>query len=705
MQCPVVYRFVACYIRTGKVLRRARGYFWVGPAHGRMTDEGLRRLFVSVERTQIFGPVPSSLGSLTVSATAGADSRRACSDPKAAGAEIVWNWNVQITPTAGCTEVIVALNKRTFLGGVDVLGLVAVPLSALWDQLSHSFQLPISAATPKDPRERRERIGEIIMSLRYADYEALRQHLMGSEIATQVAFENPAVQPLIGASTSSSSSSSSSSSHAFRPPPPIAVPASPPTRAANAARAARSSVQPWASHGEEVGFVYQDMNSHAELLHEKAEILASRTEAAGARFARNLLRASVQRLVDKRRLVATELRRMENERASLSTQLALLHQQAADAFGELPDQMDPIYATIQLLDEAEARHAERLAERRKAHLSTVGTLQTEYIGALRDIRNEAVRTGFEPDRVHEPIATLATNDSSAWPTGSPNLTLAERYNALQRQVFVLETQLQQQRDAILQRDAALAEAESQALKYRGVAVVADERAVAAERRAAEAEAMAKATRSELGRTRDELQALRKVSEGLGRSSEAWKAEREGLVRAAAEAEDRWNREAAVARIEHERAMRSLEEDLAFETASREFDRREAQQLNSALRSQQRGQPSLSEVAPPLGAEATPPRKPPRPKLPPSSGAPPAASIRREGHAQLPAPSDRLSGRSASTPRRAVTPPRQPLAAPTDGAAAGAAKSKASTPSAAKASVPSAAQPQSAMKAKKSASKH
>ena len=175
--------------------------------------------------------------------------------------------------------------------------------------------------------------------------------------------------------------------------------------------------------------MYQDMNSHAELLHEKAEILASRTEAAGARFARNLLRASVQRLVDKRRLVVTELRRMENERASLSTQLALLHQQAADAFGELPDQMDPIYATIQLLDEAEARHAERLAERRKAHLSTVGTLQTEYIGALRDIRNEAVRTGFEPDRVHEPIATLATNDSSAWPTGSPNLTLAERYNA------------------------------------------------------------------------------------------------------------------------------------------------------------------------------------------------------------------------------------------------------------------------------------
>lgn len=451
--------------------------------------------------------------------------------------------------------------------------------------------------------------------------------------------------------------------------------------------------------------MYQDMNSHAELLHEKAEILATRTEAAGARFARNLLRASVQRLVDKRRLVATELRRMENERASLSTQLALLHQQAADAFGELPDQIDPVYATMQLLDEAEARHAERLAERRKAHLSTVGTLQTEYIGALRDIRNEAVRTSYEPHRAHDPIATLATNDSAAWPTGSPNPTLAERYNALQRQVFVLETQLQQHRDAILQRDAALAEAESQVLKCRGLALVADERAVAAERRAAEAETMSKATRSELGRTREELQALRKVSEGQGRSIEAWNAEREGLLRAAAEAEDRWNREAAVARIEHERAMRSLEEDLAFETASREFDRREAQQLNAALRSQQRGQPSLGEVAPPLEAEATPPRRPSRPKLPPSSGAPPAASIRREGHAQPPAPSDQLSGRSASTPRRAVTPPRQPLAAPTDGAAARAAKSKASAPSAAKASAPSAAQPQSAVKAKKSALKH
>jgi DNA-binding Lrp family transcriptional regulator len=41
-------------------------------------------------------------------------------------------------------------------------------------------------------------------------------------------------------------------------------------------------------------------------------------------------------------------------------------------------------------------------------------------------------------------------------------------------------------------------------------------------------------------------------------------------------------EAAVARIEHERAMRSLEEDLAFETASREFDRREAQSPGSGF---------------------------------------------------------------------------------------------------------------------------
>lgn len=242
---------------------------------------------------------------------------------------------------------------------------------------------------------------------------------------------------------------------------------------------------------------------------------------------------------------------------------------------------------------------------------------------------------------------------------SPNLTLAERYDALQRQTFVLEAQLQRQRSSLLQKDAALAAAEAHALRLRGIAAKAEEEAAAKDARVEAAEATASAASAELSAVRSELEALRVMSDVVGRSEDAWAAERAELLKAAARTEDRWKREAAAARLEHERAMRSLEEDLAFETASREFDRREAQQLSAALLSQQRGGPSAAAggaTAPgsvPLGT--TPSRsKPARPKLSPASSNAPKS--------KLPPPSDRPSGRGAPTPPkarpRAETPKRE-----------------------------------------------
>ena len=86
------------------------------------------------------------------------------------------------------------------------------------------------------------------------------------------------------------------------------------------------------THGgdRELGFIYEQDRGvlRAELGAEKAELLRARTEAASARFARNILRTMVSRLIEKRRAMHGELRHMEHERAALNVQLSLLKHKA-----------------------------------------------------------------------------------------------------------------------------------------------------------------------------------------------------------------------------------------------------------------------------------------------------------------------------------------------------------------------------------------
>ena len=376
-----------------------------------------------------------------------------------------------------------------------------------------------------------------------------------------------------------------------------------------------------------------------------------KTEAAGARFARHILRAMVSRLVEKRRALQSEVRHMESERAMLTVQLQLLLGQAASA-GSTEDAATAAArnaetASLILLDEAEARHAKLLAERRRAHLSVVGSLQREYIQALHTIKDE----GFGPEGASPPGTRLelmmitpgaatgtdtpsATGASEAYEGGTvphahcstaatftPGFTPGEtahsgtpgavsygletpsmlvpaaafsadevqtRQSRMQKEIFMLEQQLQRLKDQVLGGDNALAAAEGAQLQLRGLAAAAEEAKAEAEARRDEAETRAQLATEERDAARREVAELRSTIADAGGAERRWLEERNELRAALLEMAERRQTELHAMRTEHERAVRALEERLAFETASREYDRTEAQQLAAALKAMQAG---------------------------------------------------------------------------------------------------------------------
>jgi hypothetical protein len=303
-------------------------------------------------------------------------------------------------------------------------------------------------------------------------------------------------------------------------------------------------------------------------------------------------------------------------------------------------------ASLRLLDEAESRHARLLAQRRKEHLTTVGSLQREYISALHTIKDDAfggdvsvARSDFRALELLGSPAAARTGDAAAIRPGdgdddqeeealeaagglaggggaprrarfaaatsggglsssssppaaaSPGFGADEMRRAhdrLQREVFVLEQQLQRTKDQVLRGENALATAEASALQLRGAAVAAEEARARAEARCAEAEAKAARTADDLARARKEAAGLRGAMAGAGDAERAWHEERSELRAALIEMGERREAELRSLHYEHERVVRGLEERLAFEAASREYDRTEAQQLSEALKAAHRG---------------------------------------------------------------------------------------------------------------------
>ena len=616
---------------------------------------------------------------MTASVGAGAGVRVE-SQPVAAS-EPQWAWSASVEPTTDCTEVLIAVNRKQLFGGSEVIGSAAVPLSVLMDQQPHTLHL---ALRPPDPAqaEGMAQTGAVVATLRFADYEALRQSLatlVGSsstESSTRGAMATTvsAPQTVAGGGTR------------HNPPPVIAVPANanavPHAAGAStdgvprvAHAAARPSSLASSASSAELGFLYEDVRLiQQETSHEQAALTRARTDAAGARLARNILRATVHNLVEKRRVVASELRRMESTRSELAVQLSLLQRKAAVAAEAEVEEggrhASSASTALALYDEAERRHAAVLASRRSEHLTVVRSLQQEFVGSLSQIRAggasradsggaEGGREGEYGDEAGggwEVAPTGATSRSAGadettaeiaaeqltrewrasaalgvegarlkggeWAPAalrssgegshaarmdqlvqheggvrSPTAAAMQALEAggrahtpgghLHRSLLLLEAQLHQHREAILRKDKALEAAEGAALKLRGVAAVADEARAAAEQRAERAEAAALAAEAEAAALRTDLEDLRQTSSAFGQGEEAWAAERQQLLTSVAAGSARHRREVETVRAEHERAMRALEEDLAFETASRDFDRQEAQQLGAALKGRQR----------------------------------------------------------------------------------------------------------------------
>ena len=401
-------------------------------------DGDYRRLFVTVRRCTVFG---STEGVVTASVGAGAGVRVE-SQPVAAS-EPQWAWSASVEPTTDCTEVLIAVNRKQLFGGSEVIGSAAVPLSVLMDQQPHTLHL---ALRPPDPAqaEGMAQTGAVVATLRFADYEALRQSLatlVGSsstESSTRGAMATTvsAPQTVAGGGTR------------HNPPPVIAVPANanavPHAAGAStdgvprvAHAAARPSSLASSASSAELGFLYEDVRLiQQETSHEQAALTRARTDAAGARLARNILRATVHNLVEKRRVVASELRRMESTRSELAVQLSLLQRKAAVAAEAEVEEggrhASSASTALALYDEAERRHAAVLASRRSEHLTVVRSLQQEFVGSLSQIRaggasraDSGHRPGRDGEALHLPGAGFKWREASL-----PQTTVSPRQDAV-----------------------------------------------------------------------------------------------------------------------------------------------------------------------------------------------------------------------------------------------------------------------------------
>ena len=726
----------------------AAGWLMLGDAEEALLtgSGGFRRLFVRVASTRLFDDAGASGHAVFLRTQAG-NTAQAESETQPAAHALTWQWSTELEPTSGCTHVLLSVHRRRFLGP-QLIGQAAVPLDSLADQRAHALTLRLSP-----PGAPHDAVGELAVSLLYADYAQLRTVVLGgtragtrTPAASSAALDRQRVTTTAAAdgatgaiaerathATPSSTNGGGRASPLLLPPPSLPVPASVSVGAggmANASAVGLASAAGMVSDGGaasagdaagprhladgELGFLYVEQERQvvsAELSAEKVKLLRAQTESAGARLARNILRAMVGKLVAKRRALQGELRRMEAQRATLSVQLSLLHRQASEAAagaeGEAEAEAGGPFAaelaSLHLLDEAEQRHARRLHERRSLHMDVVHSLQGEYIAALHTIKKEvggppalysprahawasnpleatecpgAAREALMSPGVHwealmspgvpgpscpptrgwdrppvqasqatpakaslltawgtdaagcctaadgatsssatgvgsgdaEGVAPTGAGAEGATPrsvahgmvAGSPELlpTMGaaqpqqpqqqQQQQQQQRELFLLEKQLQNQRDVILAKTAALRALEGGNLQLRGAAAHAEELQAQAEARAAAAvEAEARAV-ADAAAARAEASELRVELEALSGDAARWQAQRAEMRRDLERERQRTMAEAEDARAEAQRTIRALEERLAFETASRELDRKEARQLGAALQAQRRG---------------------------------------------------------------------------------------------------------------------
>ena len=154
---------------------------------------------------------------------------------------------------------------------------------------------------------------------------------------------------------------------------------------------------------------------------------------------------------------------------------------------------------------------------------------------------------------------------------------------IQGEIFNLETQIQQLKDQLLLRDDGLRDAETSLLQLRGAVATAEDARAEAEKRcegALEARAQMK---QQLAMSRKELEKRRAQAHSSVEAEEAWVGEKAKMIKAMKAAEQQHEADVRSIHAEHEKAMRAIEERLAFETAARAYDRTEAQQLSAALK--------------------------------------------------------------------------------------------------------------------------
>ena len=263
---------------------------------------------------------------------------------------------------------------------------------------------------------------------------------------------------------------------------------------------------------EGVGFLYEGEHeqqavgqAEAELL--KAELTGLKAEIAGARLCRNILASRVRQLLERRRALHTEVCEVESEHNARVLMMRRIDgygaESGADA-GDSPDSrasrlLEDGRSGLRLLDEAEARHAALLAQRRRDHLAAVGGLQKEYISALYTFKGEEEAVSGAGGAAHSPhpprspgaglSSTLSPHKGGArsfaaadapTPTGlytggggGGGGEAGEPHpQRLHRELQALEAQLQRQRSRLAAGQERIAAAQSEAASMREAAAAA-----------------------------------------------------------------------------------------------------------------------------------------------------------------------------------------------------------------------------------------
>ena len=359
----------------------------------------------------------------------------------------------------------------------------------------------------------------------------------------------------------------------------------------------------------------------AQLERGKGELLVIKQEAAGAKFMHNVYASRVKKMVSERREISQEMTALQQERALLHGEnMKRKPSRPENAYHALTSASEETVANqLKALEEAEARHQQQLTRAKHEHLASIHQMQKEFVtGIAPQCLTIAPPAGSATATAT--MATAAISDATA--ANAPGAATADTAGATggaevedaaesllgtctgaagavaavaavapseaeaRRVAAVLEQELSRLQARLAAREDALRRAEDEVLSLREeVAQAAAARGEAGERARAAADELASKAEA-LTVAQKALHEARATNEHLSVEGEQWQQQKAEMEARLAEADEKADRRVQAVEAEKQRALSELEDQLAYETAARDADRREVVTLQSSLKTRE-----------------------------------------------------------------------------------------------------------------------